>query len=260
MQVGVLGLARSRLGVASLVLTGLLLIAWLRPIPPVDWHVPDGLRDALKQSPSTLGPAPTVVVQTDERPFVADPTQNDTVPWSSASLLSSREPHRIVTLPRQAVLDAMAPAESDLLFVFTTSYGRATSYAALWTHFLNAQSHCFVLLPPEDSAHQAELETNLREQAGVPCRVRVSSIEGYEARVGSVVREAVGHAADVRHAYKWLIVGDDDTFWLDMRTVRRMLGRYDARRNWFVGGVTEAEAQWGAFGRQACARMLASQR
>lgn len=54
-----------------------------------------------------------------------------------------------------------------------------------------------------------------------------------------------------RRSFDWFVFGDDDTFWLDLRTLRRMLSQYDPTKDWFVGATTEAKNQLESFGRMA---------
>lgn len=51
--------------------------------------------------------------------------------------------------------------------------------------------------------------------------------------------------------FDWYIFGDDDTFWLDIRTLRRMLAKYDSKKELFIGAPSEAKAQIDSFGRMA---------
>jgi hypothetical protein len=49
----------------------------------------------------------------------------------------------------------------------------------------------------------------------------------------------------------WFVFGDDDTFWLDMRALRRLLSKYNPEEDWFVGASTEAQRQLEQFGTMA---------
>lgn len=150
-----------------------------------------------------------------------------------------------------------------------TSASRADSISVIWPHWLGPQPPspdeprsisdlsaddpsqlpaCLVLLPTEDfkpldGKHLSTSEAfQLRRSFQSPSRglkhVTVRSTElphtqRYEVRYFSLVKEMDRLAKETGRDPMWYIVGDDDTFWVDQRTLRRELGNFDPDEKYF---------------------------
>lgn len=155
--------------------------------------------------------------------------------------------NHIQVYPRLPSLPASAPDLSQIIFAMTTTPKRAREYSQLWSHFLNDDSKCLVVLSPSEADEQHSLEAFLRFERGLNCSVRTSKIGVYENRMLSLPGEALEFAPTV----DWVVVGDDDTTFVDIRLVQRMLAKYDPRQDWCLGGSTESARQSKSFGLQA---------
>ncbi|EOR03649.1 hypothetical protein J056_003106 [Wallemia ichthyophaga EXF-994] len=149
--------------------------------------------------------------------------------------------------PRLPSLPANAPQLNQIIFAMTTTPSRARDYSQLWSHFIKSDSKCLVLLAPHDAPQQSSLESFLRNTRGLNCSVRSSKIDIYEDRMLSLPGEALQFAPTV----DWVVVSDDDTTFIDIRLVQRMLSKYDQRQDWILGGASESPRQAHDFGLQA---------
>ncbi|GAA97519.1 glycosyltransferase family 31 protein [Mixia osmundae IAM 14324] len=229
----------------------------------------------------------TISITTDEHTWTFPGTSiNDSVPWTSeplygshsvgfggvlssqwAALGNSGNPAKagkakpgnlsrtLDTYPRQIELAWEAPTVQQLLFSVATKADRAFEFMRLWPHWLQHGSPCQVVLPEEDRMHADSLRANMTQLGLERCILHFSTQDSYDMRVLSQVSIAMDYVrqgsfgTDVTP--RWIIVGDDDTFWLDIRSVQRLASQYDSNEMIFMGGVTEAMAQYGAFGIQA---------
>ncbi|TIA89106.1 hypothetical protein E3P99_02234 [Wallemia hederae] len=153
----------------------------------------------------------------------------------------------IQVYPRLPSLPPNVPELSNILFAMTTTPKRAKEYSQLWSHFLTGDAKCLVVLPPSEASDQHSLESFLRFERGLNCSVRTSNISIYENRMLALPGQAIDFAPNV----DWVVVGDDDTTFVDIRLVQRMLAKYDPRQDWFIGGNSESARQANGFGLQA---------
>ncbi|SCV71309.1 BQ2448_2897 [Microbotryum intermedium] len=216
-------------------------------------------------------------------------SQEGPVPWSKAELLPTRaanlaayhrdladnpdmsptlvngEPvprHRIRVYPRTVQLegDVPYPEDGDFLFGMTTTVERAKMMSELWTRWLLApevpssdpahaasslRSACMILLSSQENPNDIEELKRVLKKRGLPCGVRTSSYERYEVRVLNMIPQFSAYAQELGRPFKC------DTFWLDMRTLRRMLAKYDPSIPLFVGATSESANQLQQFGRMA---------
>ncbi|BGP17555.1 hypothetical protein JCM10213_004096 [Rhodosporidiobolus nylandii] len=172
--------------------------------------------------------------------------------------------HTLEVLPRRVELTAGKGAVGDyvpdperMLFGIVTTAERAKTMSQLWTHWMvprhegDAQPNCLILLSSKEDPQDVRELKDLLEARGLPCGVRTGKYERYEVRVLSMVKEMRDYADDIDKSIDWFVFNDDDTFWLDIRTLRRLLSKYNPDEEWFVGATTEAQRQLEQFGRMA---------
>ncbi|TIB66813.1 hypothetical protein E3Q16_04371 [Wallemia mellicola] len=176
-------------------------------------------------------------------PIIQSP--NNQNPFTQA--LPSIPVNEIQVYPRTPSLPPNAPDLDQILFVMTTTSKRAQEYSQLWSHFLDYDSQCLVMLSPSESQEQHSLEYFLRHERGLNCYVRTSNVDKYENRMLSLPAEALQFAPNI----DWVVIGDDDTTFIDIRLVQRMLAKYDPSQDWCLGGSTESARQFEQFGKQA---------
>lgn len=177
-------------------------------------------------------------------PIIQSPNNNNIL----TKHLPSIPVNEIPVYPRLPSLPSNAPTQDQILFVMTTTPNRAKEYSQLWTHFLTNKTKCLVLLSPNESTEQQQsLESFLRFERNLNCYVRISNIDQYENRMLSLPAEGLNFAPLI----DWIVIGDDDTTYLDIRLVQRMLAKYDPTQYWALGGTTESQRQASSFGDQA---------
>ncbi|ORY67936.1 hypothetical protein BCR35DRAFT_178607 [Leucosporidium creatinivorum] len=169
--------------------------------------------------------------------------------------------HQIEVYPRVPLLhDGQTfPRGRDLIYGITTTVKRAKEMSELWTRWMvpvvegdeDNRPGCMVLLSRDEDPLEIEELKKVLKGRGLNCGLRTSTHERYEVRVLSMTRELKDYAEELGRNFDWYIFNDDDTFWLDQLTVRRMLGKYDTTQKWFVGATTEAKNQLDQFGRMA---------
>ncbi|KAH8921004.1 glycosyltransferase family 31 protein [Atractiella rhizophila] len=179
--------------------------------------------------------------------------------------------HLIPATPLLPELPTEAPKPEEMLFNFVTTAERAKEMSSLWEFFLrprfrevgtvegegDGRPKCLVVLPlGESEKNRTEVEDFLRVERDVRCKVMVEpAIKRYETRVLATIRHMRHYASNIVKEngadIKWYIMGDDDTFWTDIRTLRRMLSKYSSSEKRFIGGSTEATNQIELFGKMA---------
>ena len=197
-------------------------------------------------------------------PWEKETTQSTPVPTFDEPLLSLgglRRPylnntfpptpnHTIPVFPKMAELSSTAPQPENILFAMTTTAKRAREYSVLWQHYMYPHARCLVLLPPSDANRLEELQNFLERVRRLHCVVTVSDVDHYETRMLSVPKEA-DKVAKKLGGIQWLCIGDDDTFFTDIRLVQRMLQKYNVDEDYFIGAISEGADQRQIFGRQA---------
>lgn len=141
--------------------------------------------------------------------------------------------HDLPTFPQKARLDNLPFRidPTDVVFHFITGYERAMHMTTYWTHFLKHGSRFVVSLMPDQAHHVNELQAffdshpALRGQ-GTAATVVVRNYPRYEHAMLDLPRRSQSGATG-RGEYKWLVVLDDDTQFLDIRTLMRELGQRD---------------------------------
>ncbi|SCZ88893.1 BZ3501_MvSof-1269-A2-R1_C65g00367 [Microbotryum saponariae] len=225
------------------------------------------------------------------------PAEEGPVSWSKAELLPTRaansrltteiwqtiptyhhsdhgEPVPVIKfeyfLARSGSMTMYRTPKTVICFRMTTTVKRAMMMSELWTRWLLApdapstdstraasslRPACMILLSSQEDPDDIEdLKRMLKSRS---CHV------GFEQAVREVRGPGLGHGAAIhciRRRAWWFIFNDDDTFWLDMRALRRMLAKYDPSTPLFVGATSESVNQLQQFGRMAFggAGMLAS--
>ncbi|KAL8279176.1 hypothetical protein RQP46_008432 [Phenoliferia psychrophenolica] len=213
-----------------------------------------------------------------EVPWTTETTMDQHVPWFADDLIpkgkktsspvadggksgvATAPRHRLDVFPRRVVLPKDAPRPDKLMFGIVTTVERAKMMSALWTRWLvppegedsdENRPACLILLSKDEEKEDVESLGTVLKSRGLKCGVRQSEQERYEVRVLSMTVEMRDYAADLGREFEWYIFNDDDTFWVDLRTLRRMLSKYDSSKDWFVGATTEAKNQLESFGRMA---------
>ncbi|GAA6040250.1 hypothetical protein JCM8097_009384 [Rhodosporidiobolus ruineniae] len=181
-------------------------------------------------------------------------TDQDPVPEHTIPVL----PRKVVLTPNSPGVGAHVPDPSKMLLGIVTTVERAKMMSQLWQHFMvprypeeESAPNCLILLNSKEDPEDVQELRDLLEARGLPCGVRFGKYERYEVRVLSMIKEMKDYASDTGKSIDWFVFGDDDTFWLDMRTLRRVLSKYDPGEEWFVGATTEAQRQLEQFGRMA---------
>ncbi|SCZ96971.1 BZ3501_MvSof-1269-A2-R1_Chr1-2g00882 [Microbotryum saponariae] len=238
----------------------------------IEWRVPSSQEGPVSWSKAELLPTRAANLAAYHRDLADNPNISPT--------LINGEPvprHKIRVFPRTIRLDddVSYPEDGDLLFGMTTTVKRAMMMSELWTRWLLApdapstdstraasslRPACMILLSSQEDPDDIEDLKRMLKSRSLPCGVRTSTYERYEVRVLDMVPQFTAYAVELGRSFKWFIFNDDDTFWLDMRALRRMLAKYDPSTPLFVGATSESVNQLQQFGRMAFggAGMLAS--
>ncbi|KAM0752682.1 hypothetical protein T439DRAFT_354176 [Meredithblackwellia eburnea MCA 4105] len=221
-----------------------------------------------------------IVLEPTEVPFVKQSDMSDHVPWLQEDLFPKGEKgknnnkknpdgteslpkpprHRIDVLPRKVVVPVGATSPSRMIFGIVTTVDRAKMMSQLWTRWITPPAgedteenrpSCLVLLSAEETQEDVDGLAKSFKARGVNCGLRRGKYERYEVRVLSMIREFRDYADELGKTFDWYVFNDDDTFWVDLRTLRRMLAKYDITQDFFVGATTEAKNQLESFGRMA---------
>lgn len=127
-------------------------------------------------------------------------------------------------------------AASDIVFSFATDFKRALDVYELWGHFLRHGSYFMVTLPPEQSEKVSDLQAILDGTPRLAGRGHVTTQQmrkypRYEHRVLNAPRAVLHHDWKDQEGnekeFKWLVVLDDDTMFLDLKTLMREMGTRD---------------------------------
>ncbi|GAA5980765.1 hypothetical protein JCM11641_002637 [Rhodosporidiobolus odoratus] len=166
-------------------------------------------------------------------------------------------PRKVALVPGENGVDRYVPEADRMMFGIVTTAQRAKQMSQLWTHWMvpkwpgDVAPQCLVLLNSNENPQDVRELKDLLEARDLPCTVRSGKYDRYEVRVLSMVKEMRDYAEDIGKSIDWFVFGDDDTFWLDMRALRRLLSQYNPGEEWFVGTTTEAKRQLEQFGRMA---------
>ncbi|GAA5962418.1 hypothetical protein JCM21900_003779 [Sporobolomyces salmonicolor] len=167
-------------------------------------------------------------------------------------------PRKVELTPGASGVDKHLPAAERLLFGLVTTVERAKYMSQLWELWMlprwpadEGTPSCLILLSSDEKPSAIRELTHILEERGLPCGVRTSSYERYEVRVLNMVRSMRDYAEEIGKPIDWFIFNDDDTFWLDIRTLRRLLSKYDPSEKWLVGATTESQNQLESHGRMA---------
>ncbi|PLW06943.1 hypothetical protein PCANC_10114 [Puccinia coronata f. sp. avenae] len=167
---------------------------------------------------------------------------------------------------------------SEFMFGFATTPTRALDFIPRWSEWLpssvppagddpadkwratHAKSQplrrltasAIVLIPPKEELDQAwEVESAARG-AGLDIFFKELSADRFERRYMSLVQE-MWREAQARErlgapTVQWFTLADDDTYFLSLDSVARMLSKYDPVEAHFIGGQSESETANKAFG------------
>ncbi|KAG0143608.1 hypothetical protein CROQUDRAFT_96113 [Cronartium quercuum f. sp. fusiforme G11] len=109
-----------------------------------------------------------------------------------------------------------------------------------------------ILTPPETELDQAWEVENAARGAGMDIKLKSVVAERYEARYMKLItelwREAVEREALGAPLTQWFSLVDDDTYFLSLDSVARMLAKYDPLEVHLIGSLSEAEAARKHFG------------
>ncbi|GAA5891213.1 hypothetical protein JCM5296_004930 [Sporobolomyces johnsonii] len=167
-------------------------------------------------------------------------------------------PRKVELTPGAPGVYEHLPGAEQLLFGIATTVDRAKYMSELWKLWMvprwpedEGTPSCLVLLSDEEEPSAIRELKHILEERDLPCEVRTSSYERYEVRVLNMVQVMRDYAEEIGKPIDWFVFNDDDTFWVDIRTLRRLLSKYDPSEKWFVGATTEAQNQLQQFGRMA---------
>jgi len=167
---------------------------------------------------------------------------------------------------------------SEFMFGFATTPTRALDFLPRWSEWLpssvppagddprdkwraaDAKSQplrrltasAVVLIPPKEELDQTwEVESAARG-AGLDILFKELPAEKVERRYMSLVQE-MWREAQARERLgapivQWFTLADDDTYFLSLDSVARMLAKYDPEESHFIGGQSESESANKAFG------------
>ncbi|KAH9447546.1 hypothetical protein Pst134EB_021559 [Puccinia striiformis f. sp. tritici] len=167
---------------------------------------------------------------------------------------------------------------SEFMFGFATTPTRALDFIPRWSEWLpssvppagddpadkwratNAKSQplrrltasAVVLIPPKEELDQAwEVESAARG-AGLDITLKELTADRFERRYMSLVQE-MWKEAQTRERLgapivQWFTLADDDTYFLSLDSVARMLSKYNPVEAHFIGGQSESENANKAFG------------
>ncbi|GAA95859.1 glycosyltransferase family 31 protein [Mixia osmundae IAM 14324] len=183
------------------------------------------------------------------------PSPQSPVPWSKKDLMPvSGTGHRgvgavdethglqISAYPARAILPAGAPSYKDLMFAVATTPDRALQYLPLWRYWLKHGSPCLLAFHEKDRTRVKEVTAKMAELS-VECLVIYNQLERSEHRTFGNIREMHEFAKQLEWTPTWFIQMDDDTIWLDLRSLRRNLARYSPKEDYLLGSTSEGEEQ-----------------
>ncbi|WAQ88096.1 hypothetical protein PtA15_9A221 [Puccinia triticina] len=167
---------------------------------------------------------------------------------------------------------------SEFMFGFATTPTRALDFIPRWSEWLpssvppagddpadkwratSAKSQplrrltasAVVLIPPKEELDQAwEVESAARG-AGLDITLKELPADRFERRYMSLVQEMWREAQERERLgapiVQWFTLADDDTYFLSLDSVARMLSKYNPVEAHFIGGQSESENANKAFG------------
>ncbi|MBW0464638.1 hypothetical protein O181_004353 [Austropuccinia psidii MF-1] len=167
---------------------------------------------------------------------------------------------------------------SEFMFGFATTPSRALDFIPRWSEWLPSSlpplgddpagkwkssskqspllrrltANALVLIPPMEELDQAwEVESAARG-AGLDIKLKELVADRFEKRYMSLVQEMWKESQERERlgapTTLWFTLADDDTYFLSLDSVARMLAKYDPLECHFIGGNSESESAQRAFG------------
>lgn len=166
---------------------------------------------------------------------------------------------------------------SEFMFGFATTPQRALEFLPRWSEWLPSSlpnnveverayrwrpsstpplrrptASALVLTPPLAELDQAWEVQNAAQGAGLDLKLKELAAERYEVRYMNLVqemwRESVKREALGAPITQWFTLADDDTYFLSLDSVARMLSKYDPFEMHVIGSLSESEGQQKHFG------------
>ncbi|KAI7943521.1 hypothetical protein MJO28_011049 [Puccinia striiformis f. sp. tritici] len=155
----------------------------------------------------------------------------------------------------------IATRKVGFMFGFATSQSRTLKYLPRWYDWLNNTKTVeietvMVLISPNENNSDTNWEIEMIGKAlGFPLKIKSVSAKRYEWRYMRLVQhmwlEALKRESEGHHRTDWFTLADDDTFFLSLDSVNRMLSKYNPLEHHLIGASSESQQANNHFGRIA---------
>lgn len=147
-----------------------------------------------------------------------------------------------------------------LFFALCTTPSRAMTLSRTWAHFLSRRrSGCLIVdsegVKDEEGIRRAN--EIIQEEVGEHCKMVDSTRslkmkDSYQARVLGLIKEAWEEAErkeiESGRETEWFVISDDDTWWVDIKSVKARLSYLDYKEDHLIGSYSDAVQNFRYFG------------
>ncbi|PLW44574.1 hypothetical protein PCASD_05131 [Puccinia coronata f. sp. avenae] len=147
------------------------------------------------------------------------------------------------------------------MFGFATSPSRTLKYLPRWYDWLNSTKTVeietvMVLISPNEYNPDIDWEMEMIGKAlGLPLMIKSVPAKRYERRYMKLVKhmwlEAIKRESEGHHRTDWFILADDDTYFLSLDSLNRVLSKYNPLEYHLIGASSESRNANKHFGRKA---------
>ncbi|KAA1112824.1 hypothetical protein PGT21_012013 [Puccinia graminis f. sp. tritici] len=155
----------------------------------------------------------------------------------------------------------IATQKLGMMFGFATSQSRTLKYLPRWYDWLNSTKTVeietvMVLISPNENNYDTNWEMEMIGKAlGFPLRIKSVAAKRYEWRYMKLVKhmwlEAIKRESEGHHRTDWFTLADDDTFFLSLDSLNRVLSKYNPLEPHLIGASSESRKANSHFGRIA---------
>ncbi|KNZ62084.1 hypothetical protein VP01_1315g1 [Puccinia sorghi] len=155
----------------------------------------------------------------------------------------------------------IATQKLGCMFGFATSQTRTLKYLPRWYDWLNSTKTVeveavLVLISPHENNSDTNWEIQMiGKTLGFPLIIKSVSAERYERRYLKLVKhmwlEAIKRESEGHHRTDWFVLADDDTYFLSLDSLNRILSKYNPLEPHLIGASSESRNANAHFGRIA---------
>jgi len=155
----------------------------------------------------------------------------------------------------------IATQKLGCMFGFATSQTRTLKYLPRWYDWLNTTKTVeveavLVLISPDENNSDTDWEMQMIAKAlGFPLIIKSVPAKRTERRYLKLVKhmwlEALKRESEGHHRTDWFVLADDDTYFLSLDSLNRILSKYNALEPHLIGASSESRKANAHFGRIA---------